>query len=458
MPALGQLLTALLVVTPAATLRHATARRGTAPIHGAVADIAQETQKRALVISGLGPDSRYGCGVREFVFILDLQECGYRVDIATEDGGSRSDAVLQGRPVHELLGWSTKTPSEAFRSMRWFNKSDVDAVDLEGYTAIFFFGWYWEFEKKGGEEGLEAAIMPKLESFRNRTTLMLDDVPDVRCEEETVGYRTSRFCRRLVPKAVARWSVVASRVFTLTDVDAELVADLFQRHSITDMGPVRAWPLRLQRLEMLQREEQLALGGDPSSAYFLSERRVYLTMVANDHVANREFTERLFSSGVADRWCKKSLTLMFVGTISDYVASLRPFYPGLPSSCVLTVGVQSRTVLAQRILPRTLAILNPFWRDLRSGISVKSYEALAAGVPLVTSVHGLRGLEFCGAPKLALGLKEADDVAQYADFVDRLLLDQKNYGLLTAEVLRLRTACAAQQEADVAHRACETLR
>lgn len=149
---------------------------------------------------------------------------------------------------------------------------------------------------------------------------------------------------------------------------------------------------------------------------------------------------------------------MFVGTIGEHVKSLTRYNPTLPSNCVLTAGVQSRAILAKRILPRTLAILNPFWRDLRSGVSVKSYEALAAGVPLVTSIHGLRGLESCGAPKLALGLKEADDAEQYVDFVDRLLLRSDNYGLLTAEVLRLRSSCIAQQEALLSPHGCEILR
>merc|ERR1719220_371441 len=169
-------------------------------------------------------------------------------------------------------------------------------------------------------------------------------------------------------------------------------------------------------------------------------------MVANDHAVNREFTARLFSLGVAREWCRKFVTLLFVGTISNYVGELARSHLGLPDGCIVAAGVQSRRVLAQQILPRTLALLNPFWRDLKSGISVKSYDAVAAGIPLVTSVHGLRGLKSCGAPKLALGAKEADDESQYIDFVERLLFNPDNYALLAEAVLQLRNNCTTEQE------------
>jgi len=385
--------------------------------------------RRALVVSSLGPDSRYGCGVREFVFVADLRECGYDVDLLTERGG---DGRRQG-PTHEAFGWTTRTPAEVFRTTRWFGRDDP--VELEAYDAIYFFGWFWEYHN---ERAVPMDLLPRLQAFRNRTTLMLDDVPDVRCMMEREAYPAS-YCRSAVPGLVAQWMQAAHQVFTLTDTDAALVEGLLRLPGVpAPDGPVRAWPLRLGHLVRLQQEQ--AENGDKL------QNRTFLTMVANDHAANKEFTERLFSTGAVNRWCERAATVMFVGTIGSFVNGIRPQYPGLPDDCVVSAGVQSDRVLAQHIMPRTLAVINPFWRDLRSGVSVKSFEALAAGVPFVTSVFGLRGLEDCGPLDLALGAKQADDVEEYVDYVERLVLRAPMYSLLTAKVQRLRSACAAQQE------------
>jgi hypothetical protein len=77
--------------------------------------------------------------------------------------------------------------------------------------------------------------------------------------------------------------------------------------------------------------------------------------------------------------------------------------------------------LEERILPNTVAILNPFLETVKSGISVKTFEAVAMGVPIVTSVAGFRGLEECGDRLNRAGLLSTNTAAGFVDLIKNKL-------------------------------------
>jgi len=384
--------------------------------------------KRVLVVSSVGPRRKSGSGVREFIFVMDLQECGYAVDLLNVE------RVDPGAPLHLEFGWQTETAREVFGSVRWFN--DSARLDLEPYDEIFFFGWLWEHRFFWEPQH---SLLPRLEALGRRATLMLDDVPTVRCVVEHDTFEKG-YCKRAVPELLARWANVSRRVITLTEADARATLEAMQRYGIPAPGPVMAWPLRLRHLTRLRAEEAAGVNKTLD--------RKYLTMVANDHNVNDDFLAQFFASGVIERLCAGGAVLVFVGAIGDFVNFVRPLFPHVGKDCLYTEGLLSGMALERFVMPKTLAMLNPYFEDLGTGISVKSYEALAAAMPVVTSVHGLRGLEDCGATSAGVVLppKDADDPDAYARFVEGRVLNATEYPKLVDQVRRLRADCVSMQE------------
>jgi hypothetical protein len=152
-------------------------------------------------------------------------------------------------------------------------------------------------------------------------------------------------------------------------------------------------------------------------------------MVGNDHAENRRFVSELVTGGHLNDICNstgailrrgakyKFFQVYLIGTIARFLQGAFPDEVAqLRQSCLRLRYDISMEHLEDRILPNTVAILNPFLESVKSGISVKTFEAVAMGVPIVTSVAGFRGLEECGERLNQAGLLSTNTTA--AGFVD----------------------------------------
>jgi len=406
-------------------------------------------EKYALAISAKGMNSHFGSGVRQMALMMDLKDCGFGVDTLTEEGYDSPD---WGSPkATELLSGSTNFHVRPGGNRSNFNVSRVQNL-MHRYSHIYLFGWAWELEFTYTAETALKALEGDPD-LRKRVTLVLDDNPYNRCY---AGHDLT-FCRTRAPNMVRRWLNVSSRAMSISEVDA---ADLNRMKTRLKLpGPdFEAWPLNLEHVEDLFNSSiQTETPGNWTQPY--------LTMVANDHAENRRFVSELISGGYLDEICNKTkavpwgirrLKVVFVGTISWYMMSQ---FPGkmakLRKSCVRTKMEVSMEQLQRDIMPKTLAILNPFLGAVNSGISVKTFEAVAMGVPIVTSMAGFRGLEECGKRLNKAGLLAPGTAAGYVDLINTKLVDPANAAKFRSMQRDLLHACVVEQKAEMQN-ACKT--
>lgn len=336
------------------------------------------------------------------------------------------------------------------------------ALLLASFDEILVFGWIWEhFLKpriqreilgvlKELEMGVEAAPTGPLPgtaalSLRNHVSVMMDDVPSLRCGMESPwrGYD----CTQL-RDWMRQWKPISKQIFTLTSQDADNVRSDLQKLWLAG-PPVKVWPMRMSELARLF----------PQRAPMKTMHTRTLTMIASTHPANWQIIKDLLVSGALEKICKlgHGLRVAFVGSIARFRPLDSVGHKGT-YNCVKIYGGLPDTVLTGQIMPKTVAILNPIMTPIASGITVKSYEAIALGIPIITSAHGLLGLEECARqPLLNAGLlldaARIDDTL--VDFVRRYVDDRNGYKVLENVTRSLASRCI---QADVPiHELCRAL-
>jgi len=189
-----------------------------------------------------------------------------------------------------------------------------------------------------------------------------------------------------------------------------------------------------------------------------THEEAYITLIANDHQQNRRFVSELLTTGALKRICDSISGLpegtrrplvLFVGTIAWYLTQQ---YADLVrdlrlNGCVRIKREVSMQQLQHDILPKSVAILNPFLEEIPSGISVKTYEAVATCMPLVTSLEGFRGLEDCASKMQSAGLLARSTVPGYERFITERLLDPVNASLFRRTSTKIMSTCLEQGSA-----------
>jgi hypothetical protein len=146
--------------------------------------------------------------------------------------------------------------------------------------------------------------------------------------------------------------------------------------------------------------------------------------------------------------------VVFAGEISNFIedkilknVSIKKF----PEyDCVDLRGKVSDSEFKDDIVPTTRAVLNPFLEKVQSGISVKSWEAIANTLPLITSKEGLHGLG-CAEKTLSRSghLYKRDtpgETKNFMDFVVKNALNPRRYLKWVSKVKEARAKCLAQQK------------
>jgi hypothetical protein len=290
---------------------------------------------------------------------------------------------------------------------------------MHRYDHIYFFGWAWEVEYANTTETALKALEAD-PTLHSRVTLVMDDNPYHRC----YGLHELAFCRAKAPTLLQRWLNVSSRAMAISQSDADELNRLKAHDGLS--GPdFEAWPLNLEQVgNLFSRSPRTEPEAD----------KTYLTMVGNDHAENRRFVSELVTGGHLHDICNstgailrrgakyKFFQVYFIGTIARFLQITFPDEVAqLRQSCLRLRYEVSMEHLEERILPNTVAILNPFLETVKSGISVKTFEAVAMGVPIVTSVAGFRGLEECGDRLNRAGLLSTNTAAGFVDLIKNKL-------------------------------------
>lgn len=342
---------------------------------------------KVLIVDPRGPSRQQGEGVRVMGMILDLsgEECGLEVDILanTNDFSGIRD------------GWSDAVQHQYLKNVHFISVANYNLglVDLSSYDRIII-GGKADLMRPGGA-GVVSTVISDLvalsggdrlsTSLRNRTSAFWDDVPFERCTVDNS-------CATVAP-TVAQIAGAVSTFYVLTAEDALRMSAHMRFHGITPLG-MRVWPMRITNMARVLPEERFSL--DPTDQGISKKR--YVLMMGNHHPVNTKNLEELFDSGALNDICNEiesrssPIKLLLTGAMTSVAQRIMARTRGNTKCVYIRDGFVSNQELSSDILPQTRAIMNPFFFDVKSGISVKSFEAIMEGFPLLTSFYGLHGL------------------------------------------------------------------
>lgn len=360
----------------------------------AAGDAAQAGEGRvyrgkALIVDPRGPSRLQGEGVRVMGMMLDLEgkECGMEVD------------VLANTNDYESIrsGWSNSVQEAYLSSVHFIKVSDYNKglVNLSSYDRIII-GGKADLMRPGGA-GVVSSVIADLvamsggdhlsTTLRSRTSAFWDDVPFERCVVDNS-------CATVAP-TVAQLAGAVSTFYVLTAEDASRMSSHMRSHGIQPLA-MRVWPMRIANMAKVLPEERFM--PDTGEDVPVAKKRFAL-MMGNHHPVNTKNLEELFDSGALNDICNEiekresPVKLLLTGAMTAVANRLLQSHRQVNTKCVeIREGFVSNEELATTILPQTRAIMNPFFFDVKSGISVKSFEAIMEGFPLVTSYFGLHGL------------------------------------------------------------------
>merc|ERR1712183_766486 len=89
---------------------------------------------------------------------------------------------------------------------------------------------------------------------------------------------------------------------------------------------------------------------------------------------------------------------------------------------------------------------NPFLISIASGISVKTYEAMSQGFPIVTSSHGLAGLGNIKDCKKLPMPNDPSSPGQLASFFLKHVVDDKGYKAFVRKMKHVSRSCLKGQK------------
>jgi len=223
----------------------------------------------------------------------------------------------------------------------------------------------------------------------------------------------------------------SSQAYALTQSDASALNQLKASNGIK--GPdFEVWPMRLEQVRKLFPNNVVS----ETTSDHVGENLKYITMIANNNHQNSIFIKRLMNSGGLKRICDsiwalpksaKRPQIFFVGTIAKWMQdefkdSIKDLRGSNNVGCVRFEDDVTMDRMND-ILHRSIAVLNPFVREIPSGISVKTYEAVATGMPLLTSLEGFRGIEDCASKMQNANLLVPSTVQGYVKFIKEHILD-----------------------------------
>lgn len=303
---------------------------------------------------------------------------------------------------------------------------------------------YADVQENSGVTKLLDKLHDRRETFRDKVTVFWDDVPFERC---LIKPEAAELCPK-VPSFVAKVAEVAHLFYVLSVDDKRRMIDHLRRNGIPRSNlRVEVWPLSIEKM-------QAAI---PSVRFTgASSERHLVTMMGNQHPVNRKMVSLLFEDGSVARICNEiaargsNVTLLFLGGLAEVAKELKENAKQAkqPCSCVqVRTGFISDETLEHEIFPQTRAVLNPFFEDVNSGISVKNFESIMSGVPFLTSEYGMHGLsdeipECANFPMAG----QPNNISVFADFFIERVLEDTSYLELAREFTKHAPKCISGQK------------
>lgn len=370
-----------------------------------LSDPAARSGSRVLIIDIRGPTRETGDGVRLMGMLMDLQACGHHVEVL-------SDAA----DYDELKSsWPHTVTMDYFVQVHFWRAADTSLPTFE-LTSFdrFIVGAKLDLLYTDGHEGVAVPyILQRLRTsgYREKVVAFWDDVPFERCYMRP---EADEICPR-VPSIVKQVAQVAHKFYVLSIDDKNRMTSDMQNNGIPMQNlEVAVWPMRIANMQKVVPYQQFTL--NPVT-------RNLVVMMGNLHAVNTFMVTKLFESGAVMTICNEiaarnsDIKIFFMGGIAKVAREQRHKHP-LTSSCTeVHMGFMSDSELEQNIHPHTRAVLNPFFQDVNSGISVKNFESIMSGVPFLTSEFGMHGLsdeiEACAGFPMPLRPRNATSFAQF---------------------------------------------
>jgi len=392
--------------------------------------------QNVLIVDIRGPTRSTGDGVRVMGMIMDLQRCGHYVAVYS-DAENQTDLKNSWSPeVAEqylanvtFLEWDGAVRPEVF--LHWF-----DRIIIGGKLNLLF-------DAGDGELGHAVPevldILHKNPIDRSKVEVFWDDVPFERC---TIRPEADTICPR-VPGVVRFLVQLASKFYVLTVDDKRRMMRDMRNHYI-ELGDldVKIWPMRIANMQQALPEAQ---------GTARSSQRDLVTMMGDDHAVNRLMVRGLFESGAMNTICKSirssgsPIIIRFMGHLSFTAQEMVEAHQRASTCVQFSDGFVSDEHLQRAVYPRTRAVLNPFFRDVNSGISVKNYESIMRGVPFVTSAFGMHGLsdeiKACSFPVP----QNPKNYSEFADFFVSNIVNETNYQEFANLFARRSSRCIQRQ-------------
>jgi len=336
--------------------------------------------QRVLIVDVRGPTRGTGDGVRIMGMLMDLQTCGYSVEVL-------SDA----KDYEDLKkGWNFDLAKEHFSHVHFWKASQRTKMNLTSFDRIIV-GGKLDLLYDGPQAG--NCVLPvlnelyeKRKEMRSKVVAFWDDVPFERC---LIKPEAKEICPK-VPQLVRQMAESSHKFFVLSVDDKNRMLDDMQKNGIpAENIEVRVWPMSI--FQMHSAIPSLRFAGASSS-------RTMVTMMGNFHAVNKMMVSTLFESGAIGTICtaiaeRSSLVrIVFMGGLSVFAEEARHAHPQNTSCVDIRSGFVSDQELERTVFPKTRAVLNPFFEDVNSGISVKNFESIMSGVPFITSKYGMHGL------------------------------------------------------------------
>jgi len=278
---------------------------------------------------------------------------------------------------------------------------------------------------------------------RKHVAVYWDDVPFDRC---LIKDDASNLCPK-VSSAVTRLAKLASTFYVLSEDDKERMMRHMKGRGIwrEDLA-ILVWPMRIRNMWGLLPWERFT--------YTEYEKKDLVTMMGNHHAVNKQMVNHMFEHGIVGHICrqikerKSNVKLFFMGGLASFAKAAASHQKGKTDmSCVVTkTGFVPDAVLRTKIIPRTRAVLNPFFFNVNSGISVKNFESVMMGVPFITHRWGMHGLsdEFgpCGWYPMPT---EPHSAEGFQEFFVRNVISRTGYAKFAEKFRTISPKCAHAQ-------------
>lgn len=403
--------------------------------------------QKVLLVDVRGPTPMTGDGVRTMGMVMDLLHRSCSDSVATlevmadfEDMSWKFAWGNTSIATAILDGFANETAPVKLWNVDDLRKGDVKLSDFDR----IIIGAKLDLATDGKGMAVKAVLTrlkdmsPKL---NNRTEIFWDDEPFIRCKFKPDA---DEICKT-VPGIVALAANVSHKMYFLSRDDQRKMDGDMQKAGIPLDGidAFELWPMRLSNMVLLN-------PGDNLKELYRSNKYL-VPMIGNKHAVNNLMVDFLFNTGIITALCdaiksrNSPVRILFMGGLAADAQEAAKNQANV--GCInITTGFVDADALENQVFPVTRAFLNPFFKDVDSGISVKNFEAISRKIPVITHDYGLRSLsdEIPDCSRFPMPLAP-EDPKDFVSFFVENVVDDEGYTKFSTEFTAASEDCIAGQ-------------